>query len=100
MNETQDPGRVKSDELARNAARNAIRDMLDGAAGDGAPAGRCGPVADHLTRHHDVTWERDVNSAGMAVRRYVMRGEWTVDPERIRPEDGSLCNHGSGGGPA
>ena len=69
------------DHIAWNLARNGIRDMLDGGAGDDASAGRAGPVADHLTRYHDVSMERDVNDGGVPVRRYVLRGPWEVDPE-------------------
>jgi hypothetical protein len=30
---------------------------------------------------HTVTWERTVDEHGQPVRRYVLRGEWEVDPE-------------------
>lgn len=83
MRVPEDPGAPESDELARNAARNGIRDMLDGGGGDGVSAGRAGPVADHLARYHSVTFERDVNSAGVPVRRYAMRGEWVVDVDGL-----------------
>jgi hypothetical protein len=75
------PREPESDETARRRARAAIRDMLGN--GDES-AGRCGPVADHLARHHSVTWERDADSAGRAVRRYVLRGNWELDqPDRM-----------------
>lgn len=77
------PGGPENDETARRQAWTTIRDMLDGAAGVNARAGRSGAVADHLTRHHVATWERDVDSAGRAVRRYVLRGEWELEqPEQ------------------
>jgi hypothetical protein len=34
-----------------------------------------------LDVHPSVRWEREVNGHGVAVRRYVLRGQWEVDPE-------------------
>lgn len=73
------PGGPENDETARWQAWTTIRDMLDDAANINARAGRSGAVADYLTRHHVVTWERDVDSAGLAVRRYVLRGNWELE---------------------
>jgi hypothetical protein len=77
----------KTDELARNAARNAVRDLLADEDcsrvmpdGDGAER-----VADWVMSGFTVTWERNVNEHGQPVRRYVLRGAWEVDPEAVRP---------------
>jgi hypothetical protein len=34
-----------------------------------------------LDAHPSVRWERDVNSHGVPVRRYVLCAAWEVDPE-------------------
>jgi hypothetical protein len=65
----QDPDAPRTDELARNAAFNALLEILDERSAH--------TVADE----HTVTWERDVNANGQPVRRYVLRGAWEVDPE-------------------
>lgn len=79
---TTDPGAPRTDELARNAARNALAEAIRrvgynfyGAGPEGDPD----VVAEHLTNDHTVTWETDVSSAGAPVRRYVLRGAWEVD---------------------
>jgi hypothetical protein len=71
----------KTDELARNAARNAFRDMLS----QRIPGVESEMIADVLASTHTVTWERDVNEHGQPVRAYVLRGAWEVDPEAVRP---------------
>jgi hypothetical protein len=63
----------KTDELARNAAYNALTEVI----GWGA--------ARNVTKGHTVTWERDVNEHGQPVRAYVLRGAWEVDPEAVQP---------------
>lgn len=83
----QDPGAPKADELARNAARNAliipIGSITDGT-GITEDSEVIGAIADTVTRNHTVTWERDVNANEVPVRRYVLRGAWEVDPEAAR----------------
>jgi hypothetical protein len=37
-----------------------------------------------LDAHPSVRWEREVNGRGVAVRRYVLRGEWEADPEAVQ----------------
>lgn len=81
------PGAPKTDELARNAARNAliipIGSITDGT-GITEDSEVIGAIADTVTRNHTVTWERDVNANEVPVRRYVLRGAWEVDPEAAR----------------
>lgn len=78
MTEVKTPGAPETDVLARNAARNAIAAHIENM----EPEAEGGYLADLLLNDliEAVTWERDVNSAGVAVRRYVLRGEWEVDP--------------------
>jgi hypothetical protein len=87
MTDTIDPGAPRTDELARNAALHALTDAIREVGynfyGSG-PEGDPEVVAGRLTSDHTVTWETDVNSAGVPVRRYVMRGEWEVDPNGLR----------------
>ncbi len=73
---------IQNDALAANAARNAIRDMILHSDGTGSDAvgTTAEVVADQMVLDHAVTWETDVNAAGIPVRRYVLRGEWEVDP--------------------
>jgi hypothetical protein len=84
MTEIKDPGAPRTDELARNAALHALADTIN----DGMPHSYdlgyedFEVAAKAITDTHSVTWERDVNGAGVPVRRYVMWSEWTVDPER------------------
>ena len=75
----QNPGAPITDELARNAVRNTIADRLADAFDTGDI--HAGIVADTIADEHTVTWETDINAAGVPVRRYVLRGEWEVDPE-------------------
>jgi hypothetical protein len=95
MTETKDPGAPRTDELARNVALHALADAI-GAAGYAAyeMGADADPerVANDILGTHTVTWERDINSAGVPVRRYVMRGEWTVDPEppAYQPQVGDI----------
>jgi hypothetical protein len=39
-----------------------------------------------------ITWETDINANGVPVRRYVLRGEWEVDPQppAYEPEWGDV----------
>lgn len=69
---------IKTDELARNAARNAIARHIE----EMEPEAEGGYLADRLLNDiiTTVTWETGVNAAGVPVRRYVLRGEWEVDP--------------------
>jgi hypothetical protein len=67
----------RADETARNVARNAIRDIIDD--GFDFPS-KADSYADYVVDDFTVTWERDVNGHGVAVRRYVLRGAWEVDP--------------------
>ena len=80
---TTDPGAPRTDELARNVALHAIADPILSAL-DGTGLTEDDDAARLLARsavdQHTVTWETDVNSAGVPVRRYVMRGAWEVDP--------------------
>jgi hypothetical protein len=78
MTEIQDPGAPRTDLLAWNAARNTIRDEIDH---HFETPGTAESIAEAVMDAHTVTWERDVNEHGVAVRRYVLRGEWEVDPE-------------------
>jgi len=75
-----------TDELARNAARNAIADLLLSAL-DGTSFTEdyesTSVLADTAVRNHTVTWEREVNEANVPVRRYVLRSAWEVDPEGL-----------------
>jgi hypothetical protein len=82
---TQDPGAPRTDELARNAALNAITDVLFAAPINQASHAVASLNAAAVTWDHTVTWERDVNEHGVPVRRYVLRGAWEVDPEAARP---------------
>jgi len=82
MNQTQNPGVPQTDELARNAAYNTIRlAHVDATGPHGDGQTDCERMARYMVDEHTVTWERDINSAGVAVRRYVLRGAWEVDPE-------------------
>jgi hypothetical protein len=72
----QGPGAPRTDELARNAAFHALEDLLN------TDSGHPHSYAAYIVADaHAVTWEHDVNAAGVAVRRYVLRGAWEVDPE-------------------
>jgi hypothetical protein len=75
MTEIQDPGVPRTDPMAENAARNALTEVIGGAGGK--------YIAASVLSCHVATWERDVNSAGVPVRRYVLRSEWLVDPDAI-----------------
>lgn len=89
MTEIRDPGTPDNDEIARNVALHAIAEQLDANPyRDGDYEGAVGTAADVL-RKMTVTWERDVNSAGVPVRRYVLRGAWEVDPERATTQQGN-----------
>lgn len=99
MTEIKDPGTPATDELARNAALNAIVDQLvsmppidaeDYATYERTRAGVLG-----LLSTHTVTWERDVNANGVAVRCYVLRGPWEVDPEPqpVRIQKGDIVRY-------
>lgn len=78
MTEIKTPGAPGTDVLARNAARNAIAAHIENT----EPEAEGGYLADLLLNDliEAVTWERDVNSVEVAVRRYVLRGSWEVDP--------------------
>lgn len=86
MTEIKDPGAPRTDELARNAALHALDDAVRIAADrvtewprQTATVGT--EAASAILDSHTVTWERDVNANGVAVRRYVLRGAWEVVPE-------------------
>lgn len=84
---TTDPGAPRTDELARNAALHVLSDAIGAegysayAMGQDADPER---VASGILDSHTVTWETDINSAGVSVRRYVLRGGWDVDPTAAR----------------
>lgn len=78
MPETRDPGTPQTDESARYAALHAIAHVI-GREDDEVDDYRIADLI--LAEHVSATWERDVNSAGVPVRRYVLRGPWEVDPE-------------------
>lgn len=87
----RDPGAPRTDELARNAAFRALTDLIGRESGEGVLLTYATPaqIAAHLTATHTVTWERDVNAGEVAVRRYVLRGAWEVDPEAVARRAGS-----------
>ena len=101
---TTDPGAPRANELARNAAMHALADLhreYTGPLGDGSTDAE--RVAKSIADNHTVTWETDINSAGVPVRRYVLRGAWEVDPnpptgptkaERLRIEADAGRAHG------
>lgn len=60
-----------NDVFAYNAAYHALLRLTDREATAHAV----------LDAHPSVRWERDVNSHGVPVRRYVLQGPWEVDPE-------------------
>lgn len=82
------PGVPVTDELARNAARNALADIVAASPVDlnedgvGSTEENAGRIADLIAATHSVRWEHDVNDAGVTVRRYVLRGAWEVDAEK------------------
>lgn len=78
---TDNPGAPRTDPLAENQANNAVADVFRSELDDDTAY----RLAKTLTRTHPTTWERDRNGAGVAVRRYVLRGEWEVDPEAEHP---------------
>ena len=85
----------QSDPLASNAARNILAAFIasysvdlteDEAADTMENAER---IAGIIVTEHTITWEHTVNDAGVAVRRYVARSAWEVDPnppKRGRPD--------------
>lgn len=89
------PGVPVTDELARNAARNDLRDLVAASSVDltedgvGSPEENAGRIADQIVAAHAVRWEHDVNDAGVTVRRYVLRGAWEVDAEKYAAGNGS-----------
>lgn len=76
MNESINPGAPETDHLARAAARNTLTDC---GLGEGTAA------LGEILAAHSFTWETDINANGVPVRRYVMRGEWEVDPTPPAP---------------
>lgn len=88
--EIRDPGAPRTDEIARNVALHAIADHIRCEDSDADGQYCASRLLDDIIT--SVTWERDVNSAGVPVRRYVLRGEWLVDPEgeHYRREQESL----------
>lgn len=89
------PSAPVTDELARNAARNALADIVGAAAVDltedgvGNTEENAGRIADEIVATHSTRWEHDVNDAGVTVRRYVLRGAWEVDAEKYAAGNGS-----------
>lgn len=89
------PGVPVTDELARNAARNALADIVAASPVDlnedgvGSTEENAGRIADLIAATHSVRWEHDVNDAGVTVRRYVLRGAWEVDAEKYAADNGS-----------
>lgn len=84
---TTDPGAPRTDELARNAALHALAGAIQTEGYDAFGMGRDADperVASGVLDQHTVTWETDVNSAGVPVRRYVLRGAWEVNPTALR----------------
>lgn len=79
---TENPGAPRTDVLAENAALTQLINLLTE---DDCPLGEPQGAASYLLAAHTVTWERGRNGAGVAVRRYVLRGEWEVDPEAEHP---------------
>lgn len=79
MNTDINPGAPATDELARNAAINAIScELLN--SGVSTNPGLTDRIGYALAAMHAITWETDINANGVPVRRYVLRGEWEVDP--------------------
>lgn len=73
----------QNDPLAAERARAEIMDMvrgidvlhtIDPTYDQGAES-----MAVRFANRHTITWERDVNDAGVPVRRYVARSAWEVD---------------------
>lgn len=82
----ESPGAPATEPLAVETARTAIAELVlpamdqedaEVAENDSAAIGALFADA------HTITWERDVNSAGVPVRRYAARGEWVIDPDRV-----------------
>jgi hypothetical protein len=87
---------IKTDELARNAAYNAIRlEHVDATGPHGDGLRDCERMARYVVDSHTVTWERDANENGVPVRRYVLRGAWEVDPEprAVRIQKGDVVRY-------
>lgn len=78
------PGAPTTSAEAIDMANEGIRGMLGGNVDDNA--GRIGPVAEYIVRHHDVTIETNVGAAGAPVRRYVLRGAWEPVVVELTPE--------------
>lgn len=66
----------ENDEIARNVALHRLADQIREVGN-----GDLMRYADQILRSYGVTWEREVNANGVAVRRPVLRGEWEADPE-------------------
>lgn len=73
-----DPGAPRTDELARNAALHDIANHIEGEDSEADGQYCANRLLDDMVA--SVTWETDVSSAGVPVRRYVLRGGWEVDP--------------------
>ena len=70
MNTDVNPKGPVSDLSAWGIARRRLVELL-------GSLGR----ADTILDRHDANWETDINANGVPVRRYVLRGEWEVDPQ-------------------
>lgn len=79
--EIQIPGAPFTDPLAANTAMHALADVLDDNPFHDGDRDSAEQTAAALTWHHAVTFEHDINSNGVPVRRYVLHGRWSVDPQ-------------------
>lgn len=84
---TTDPGTPTPDVLAverfRTIASDAIGETGYDAYGHGEEADPDIAASKILSQFPSAQFVRDVNSAGVAVRRLVMYGEWEVDTTSI-----------------
>jgi hypothetical protein len=86
MTEIQHPGAPREDEAAKaaalyefgNAVFNGPVDLNEDGVGNSEE--NADLIAKAILRAHTTTWERDVDSAGNPVHRYVVRGRWAADP--------------------
>lgn len=100
MTEIKDPGAPRTDALAENQALSTVTETLlstlDGTSftEDEESASF---IAAAVVRNHTVTWETDINSEGVPVRRYVLRGTWEVDPDSAElPRVGDTVRYRAG----
>lgn len=84
MNTDINPPTPVTDLSAWGVTRRKLADLIGGTS-----------RADQILDSHVVTWETDINANGVPVRRYVLRGEWEVDPRppTYQPEVGDVVNY-------